>query len=140
MYLIKEDGGLFVKDFILPNQFVLAAFNPQQTNLASIGVLQDAVLLEAHYSKIQRLFEQDHRLAKMAKNDMEARLEKIYHRMESFVIMDSERRYRSFQQDFGGFENGIPQYIIASYLGVTPTQLSRIRKKIKNVDPLNIGK
>lgn len=46
------------------------------------------------------------------------------------VLLDADKRYLLFQKEFPGLENMIPQYHIASYLGITPTQLSRIRKKI----------
>jgi CRP-like cAMP-binding protein len=45
------------------------------------------------------------------------------------VLLDASQRYRLFQQEYPGLENRIPQYHIASYLGITPTQLSRIRAK-----------
>jgi len=45
------------------------------------------------------------------------------------VLLDADRRYSLFQKQFPQLEQQIPQYHIASYLGVTPTQLSRIRRK-----------
>jgi len=46
------------------------------------------------------------------------------------VVLDADQRYRLFQQQFPQLENQITQYHIASYLGITPTQLSRIRRKL----------
>lgn len=46
------------------------------------------------------------------------------------VLLDADERYHIFQKQFSGLENRIPQYHIASYLGITPTQLSRIRRKL----------
>jgi hypothetical protein len=45
------------------------------------------------------------------------------------VLLEAGERYLIFQKEFPGLENRIPQYHIASYLGITPTQLSRIRAK-----------
>ena len=42
---------------------------------------------------------------------------------------DASERYALFQEELPGFENQIAQYHIASYLGITPTQRSRIRAK-----------
>ena len=51
---------------------------------------------------------------------------------EKELLLDSlEVRYRRFLKEFPGLLNRIPQYHIASYLGVTDVALSRIRKKIK---------
>jgi hypothetical protein len=45
------------------------------------------------------------------------------------VLLQADERYKIFKQEYPNLENLIPQYHIASYLGVTPTQLSRIRAK-----------
>jgi CRP-like cAMP-binding protein len=46
------------------------------------------------------------------------------------VLLDAHKRYEIFKREFPQLEQRIPQYHIASYLGVSPTQLSRIRRKI----------
>jgi hypothetical protein len=43
------------------------------------------------------------------------------------VTLEAKERYAIFQQEHPQLEQLIPQYHIASYLGVSPTQLSRIR-------------
>jgi CRP-like cAMP-binding protein len=40
-----------------------------------------------------------------------------------------EERYRSFVSQFPGFVQRVPQYMIASYLGLTPQYISRLRAK-----------
>lgn len=45
------------------------------------------------------------------------------------ALLDADERYRIFQKEYPGVELQIPQYHIASYLGISATQLSRIRKK-----------
>jgi CRP-like cAMP-binding protein len=50
---------------------------------------------------------------------------------EKELLLDSlETRYRRFLRDYPGLVDRIPQYHIASYLGVTNVALSRIRGKI----------
>jgi hypothetical protein len=45
------------------------------------------------------------------------------------ILHTVEERYEFFKQAHPMLEHLIPQYHIASYLGITPTQLSRIRAK-----------
>jgi CRP-like cAMP-binding protein len=50
---------------------------------------------------------------------------------EKELLLDSlETRYRRFLKEYPGLADRIPQYHIASYLGVTNVALSRIRRKI----------
>jgi CRP-like cAMP-binding protein len=45
---------------------------------------------------------------------------------------DAEERYQTFLNTFPGMEQYVPQKYIASYLGITPEFLSKIRKRIQN--------
>ena len=47
-----------------------------------------------------------------------------------YLQFEAKDRYLTFLDDFNHIANRLPQYHIASYLGITPTQLSRIRKEI----------
>jgi CRP-like cAMP-binding protein len=51
---------------------------------------------------------------------------------EKELLLDSlEVRYQRFLKEFPSLVDRIPQYHIASYLGVTDVALSRLRQKIK---------
>lgn len=42
----------------------------------------------------------------------------------------AEQRYLKFQEDFPGMEQYLPQKYVASYLGITPEFLSKLRNKL----------
>jgi hypothetical protein len=46
------------------------------------------------------------------------------------ALLDAADRYLIFKEEYPGLEDLIPQYHVATYLGVSPTQLSRIRQKL----------
>ena len=46
------------------------------------------------------------------------------------ALLNATERYVLFKKSFPNLEQKIPQYHIASYLGVTATQLSRLRNKL----------
>ena len=48
------------------------------------------------------------------------------------IILKPEKRYEKMQQENPKLLNRVPQYQIASYLGITPEALSRIRYRIAN--------
>ena len=51
-------------------------------------------------------------------------------RETEFLLDSAEARYRRFLARYRALADRIPQYHIASYLGITPVALSRIRKRI----------
>ena len=50
----------------------------------------------------------------------------------ALVQNNATERYRLFKENYAALEDHIPQFHIASHLGITPTQLSRIRKTLSN--------
>ena len=54
-------------------------------------------------------------------------------REREFLLFDAEQRYQSFQKKYPNLESRIKQHYVASYLGIAPESLSRIRKKYKSL-------
>lgn len=52
-------------------------------------------------------------------------------REREFLSEDAETRYRNFLARYPGLAGRVAQYHVASYLGITPVALSRIRKKMR---------
>ena len=50
-------------------------------------------------------------------------------REAELLLSDAQERYQQFLADYPNLEKHIAQYHIASYLGITPESLSRIRAK-----------
>lgn len=53
-------------------------------------------------------------------------------REAAFLLDSAETRYRQFLQEFPDISDRMPQYHIASYLGITEVSLSRIRRNNRN--------
>jgi CRP-like cAMP-binding protein len=45
------------------------------------------------------------------------------------LTLSATEKYNQFIKDYADFEKVIPNYQIASFLGITPQSLSRIRKE-----------
>lgn len=56
-------------------------------------------------------------------------------RLVQYHSADAEERYQIFLSTFPGMEQYVPQKYIASYLGITPEFLSKIRKRLQNLKP-----
>jgi len=125
----NDNGEEYNKTFFTKNNFVGAysSLVTGQKNLIDIDCLTDCTLLVAEYKKITLLYEQYpqvERLARILAEQFFVRKEK---REIELATLEAKDRYAIFQEEHPTLEQLIPQYHIASYLGVSPTQLSRIR-------------
>lgn len=57
-------------------------------------------------------------------------LRQIFLRIESFVFLSPEERYKKYIKDYPNIVNRAPDKYIANVLGITPTSLSRIRSRM----------
>lgn len=98
-------------------------------NQISQQALTDCQLLEANYQRFTALYDTFPELERVGRRFAERYFVEKERKEIEIVLLDAESRYRLFQQDYHDLDQQIAQYHIASYLGITPTQLSRIRKK-----------
>jgi len=96
----------------------------------SIEAIENSEVLEIPYYRWQKLLDQNPNW----KNLLIKLLEKGYatkeRREREFLLLDAENRYRIFLEEYTNLESRVKQRMIASYLGITPIALSRIRKKM----------
>lgn len=128
-----EDGKEFNKDFALENGFAgslhslvlheACGFFIQALDRTETLVLPNRLLIDLYdrhpcWERLGRRNAENVAMLKLLR--------------EKEMLLDSlEIRYRRFLQEYPGLADRIPQYHIASFLGVTDVALSRIRKKIK---------
>lgn len=125
------DGKEYNKTFFDTPAFV-GAYNSLITgnpNNINIQALTDSDLLVADYKQLVALYDKYPMLERMARILAETFFVVKEKREIELVTLDATQRYQIFKQEHPTLENLIPQYHIASYLGVSATQLSRIRGK-----------
>ena len=80
--------------------------------------------------KEEELYRKYPRFEQFCRTGMESMMGQQQEDLSRFLMMDPESRYRSFLKERPGLSNRIPQYQLASYLGIKPETLSRIRKRM----------
>jgi CRP-like cAMP-binding protein len=126
-----SEGVEYNKHFFTPPSFIggyasLITEAPGQINQQA---LSDAIILVADFSALISLYDSCPDLERAARKLAEHFFVQKEQREIEIVRLDADKRYLIFQQEYPDLENLIPQYHIASYLGITPTQLSRVRRK-----------
>lgn len=129
MYTLEHDGTLFVKEFMGEGKFLLAVLDTEKPSAVSIRAVAPSVVLEARYSDVHRLFARYPRLEQLSRKKTEHELEAACSRMQQYAVMPAAERYAYFQQQYRLYEQIIPQYLAAAYLGITPTHLCRLKAR-----------
>ena len=132
-YYFLHEGHDFTKDFAVDTQNPLCtaytSFMLQKPSEIWIETLEPCIVLTWHHSDVLPLF-QDHPSWLFFAKKM---ADQLFYRKEKkeleLLKYSAERRYREFLLDFPGLSQRVPQYHIATYLGITPESLSRIRSK-----------
>ncbi len=91
--------------------------------------LTDCIIWRARFDAIERLSEDNIEIERLRRKISEHFFVWNEKKQLEVALLDATERYLIFQKEHPGIEAAIPQYHIASYLGISPTQLSRIRKK-----------
>lgn len=133
LYYIDEAGGEYTKAFCVENSFVAAysALLLGEPSRLFIEALEESALLVADYSAYQSLAAGSLRWQIMRGRLAEALFIRKEKREGELVLDDATARYRRFLAEYPGLEPRLKQYHIASYLGISPVSLSRIRRQIQ---------
>ncbi|WP_192348872.1 Crp/Fnr family transcriptional regulator [Algoriphagus sp. Y33] len=123
---IEYNKHFFINPCFIGGYTSLITQNPNQIFQQAIT---DCTIQIAKFADIQKLYESYPDIERAARILAEQFFVQKEQREIEIVLLDADKRYEIFQQAFPQLEQQIPQYHIASYLAITPTQLSRIRKK-----------
>ncbi len=91
---------------------------------------EDCILVEGRPEDEQAFFEQMPRMETLNRVGVELELQKSQELLAEYIMTSPEDRYLNLLQSRPDLLDRVPQYQLASYLGVTPESLSRIRKRI----------
>jgi CRP-like cAMP-binding protein len=133
-YYLLHEGHDFTKDFAVDtrNPFCTAytSFMFQQPSAIWIEALEPCQVWSWHQSDVLPLFHEHPDWLRFAK----AMIDHLFYRKEQKEIIllkySAKERYRHFLIDFPELSQRVSQYHIATYLGITPESLSRIRSSV----------
>ncbi|MEM6298043.1 MAG: Crp/Fnr family transcriptional regulator [Bacteroidota bacterium] len=130
----KEITGYFnVKD---RNPFV-ASFVSLLTQTPSkeiVECIQDGELLSISYAKWKQFYQISESLNTFGRITAEYNYVLAIERIEALQYQSAADRYNAFLKIYPNLINQIPHHYIASYIGITPESLSRLRKSLTKSD------
>lgn len=112
------------------NPFVAAftSFLKQEPSKETIQALENAELLILSYSALQKLYDTHPELERLGRILAEQHYLMDMERIYDLQQQKAGFKYNKFMELYPGLLNRIPHHYIASYLGITPESLSRLRK------------
>jgi CRP-like cAMP-binding protein len=127
-----EINTAFFPELSLADSFV--SFMRQQPSEFGIQALEDTHILTVSYDAMEKLGVRNNCWRELALGASIFKLTQKEHRETLLMNSAAEERYLNFVKKCPQLANRIPQYHLASYLGIAPQSLSRIRK---NLVPVN---
>jgi len=131
-YYINHDGEDKTYDFAQENNFICnyESFLPKTPSTKIIQALEDCEILQISYADLQIFYKSIVQAERFGRIVIEQVFLHTLKDLSSFYTDTPEHRYDKFLKEHPGLQQRVSQYHIASYVGVKPQSLSRIRKRI----------
>jgi CRP-like cAMP-binding protein len=134
-YFMNDDGRDITHFFAAENDFAcnyesLLKQSPSRKNVQAIEETTVWTISQSDLDLFYKQIEQGERFGRLL---MEKELLNTISRFLEHYTHSPEQRYQDFLSQFSALHQRIPQYYIASYVGVQPPSLSRIRKRMASL-------
>lgn len=129
----EKDGEEISAYFFTEKMFAGAydSFISQKPSRHSIETLEDCQVLAISYQGLQKLFVEFPKMNEFVRKVLEERFVALHELFTSQILDSPLERYLKLQKERPDLINRIPQHQIATFLGITPVSLSRIRNRVK---------
>lgn len=133
-YYETEDGKEFITNFCRPGHFLgnysaILRGGPMSLN---IEALEDSFILLLPFQSLRGLMREFRAWETFGRRAAENLYLEKEDRERDLLLLSAEERYLLFRKSpLRRMEDRIAHYYIASYLGITPVALSRIRSRLK---------
>ncbi|MET0466299.1 MAG: Crp/Fnr family transcriptional regulator [Chitinophagaceae bacterium] len=131
-YAIDERGdehviGLGIENWWIGDRESLLSGNPSKFN---IDAVEDSELVLFAHQNFEKLCMDIPAFGNMVSQILQRSFIASQNRIQAALSYTAEEKYRSFLEKYSVFATRIPQNMIASYLGISPETLSRVRKSV----------
>ncbi len=131
VYHLDDDGkehtvSIGVEDWFVTDFYSYVTQTPA-THYAE--ALEDSVIFQFKYEDIEALCKEIHALSEYFRLTTEKAFAFSRRRVISNISKTAEERYFEYLEKYPNIANRVPQYVLASYLGISAEFLSKIRSR-----------
>jgi CRP-like cAMP-binding protein len=132
LYNVSENGAEHIVLFAVEGQFMTDLYSTftGEPSIYNIDAIEDSELVlitRAASDELRKLSPKYQEFAFLETSEAYIQLSK---RMTSVISLSLEQRYQELITNYPNIVQRVPQHMIASYMGLTPETLSRVRKRI----------
>lgn len=127
-----RDGVELSTYFFTENMFAgtYDSFISRKPTRIAMEALEDTTVLALSYQSLENLYEAFPKMNEFIRKSIEQRFVILHDLFTSYLLNSPEERYVKLLSENPDLLNRIPQHLVASFLGVTPVSLSRIRNRV----------
>ncbi len=131
MYKIDDTGGTHILQFATENNWItdLGSFHGEEPSALTIDALEDTVVLQINQKDLISLYLSAPKFDRIFRVLIENSYVSLQKRLLQNISSSAEEHYQLFIATYPHLLNRLPQTQIASFLGITPEFLSRLRNK-----------
>ena len=130
-YSIKN-GDEIITGFYTENQSVIpSGYTNKTPSNYFVDCTEDSIISTGNPEKTKLLFDKIPKLEGLSNILNQAQIGIKQQEVDDLISLTAEERYLKLLKEQPTLLNRVPQYMIASYLGIKPQSLSRIRARIE---------
>jgi CRP-like cAMP-binding protein len=135
-YFIDRKGMELTLEFAVEDWWVsdITSFESQTQSNMYIETLEDCELLVLSRKAKEVLLQQVPKLERMFRLMIQRHLTVVQNRLFKTISYPAMDKYMEFTRRYPTISQRVPQHYIASYLGISPEFLSRLRKRHQKFD------
>ncbi|HMC02421.1 MAG TPA: Crp/Fnr family transcriptional regulator [Flavobacteriaceae bacterium] len=132
MFYVDDDGQEHVIMLGIEDWWVsdIGSFINQIPSDFNIQCLEDTELIQFPFDKMENIYIKIPKLERFFRKIVERGLAATQKRIIRNFSLTAKERYIIFRNSYPSIEQRIPQYMIASYLGITKEFLSKIKSQL----------
>ncbi len=130
MYHLNENWREYVLNFYQRLDVIIPLLDITNNKISSVGLecITDGEILCFDIEKLDILIEEKHVLATLSLKVISMYYKKKEKRELQILALNALGRYQALQENWPQLLEDVPQHQIASYLGITPVALTRLKK------------
>lgn len=131
-YTIDENGREHILQFGIEEWWIndLYSYLTHSPATYSIQALEASTVLQIRKDSLEILYREVPSMERFFRLKIQGGYVALQERTMARMSLSAEERYLDFRRRYRNLEQRLPQYMIASYLDITPEFLSALRKKL----------